>query len=384
MKPRTSRTLSANWAATTTDSSHMRAALALARRGLGRVWPNPAVGCVLVKDNHPIARGWTRAGGRPHAEAEALARAGESAETAEGATAYVTLEPCAHTGETPPCAEALIDAGVKRAVIAIEDPDPRVSGKGIEMLKAAGIEVTTGVGEEEAGEINAGFFSRLTRGRPLLTLKTATTLDGRIATRTGDSRWITGPEARRRGHMMRAMNDAVITGIGTVLADDPSLTCRLPSLEDRSPVRIVVDSKLRLPPESKLARTAGQTPVWVATLTGGDGKRRRALENAGVKIIEMNDNGRGRVDLAALMAELGSLGLTRVMAEGGAGITAELLRLELVDRLAWFRAPRVIGGDGTPGAAAFGLDALSAAPGFKSTGISKIGPDILETYEFRP
>ncbi len=216
----------------------MRAALALARRGLGRVWPNPAVGCVLVRDDHVIGRGWTRAGGRPHAEAEALMRAGEAA---SGATAYITLEPCAHTGKTPPCAEALIGAGVKRAVIAVEDPDPRVSGKGIEMLKEAGMEVAIGIGEKEAKRLNAGFFSRITRGRPLITLKTATTLDGRIATGTGDSRWITGPGARRRGHMMRAMNDAVLTGIGTVLADDPSLTCRLPGLEDRSPVRIVVD-----------------------------------------------------------------------------------------------------------------------------------------------
>ncbi len=359
----------------------MRAALALARRGLGRVWPNPAVGCVLVRDNHVIGRGWTRTGGRPHAEAEALMRAGEAA---SAATAYITLEPCAHTGETPPCAEALIGAGVKRAVIAVEDPDPRVSGKGVEMLKEAGMEVAIGIGEKEAREINAGFFSRITRGRPLLTLKTATTLDGRIATGTGDSRWITGPMARRRGHMMRAMNDAVITGIGTVLADDPSLTCRLPGLEDRSPVRIVVDSKLRLPLKSRLVQTACEIPVWVVAIKGASEKKRRALKEAGVKIIETVKNAQGRVDLAALMTELGRLGLTRVMAEGGAAITAELLRLGLVDRLVWFRAPHVIGGDGTAAAAAFGVKALSNAPGFKSTGISKIGPDVLETYEFRP
>ncbi len=388
MKRKTSRTSSANWAPTTTDISHMRAALVLARRGLGMVWPNPAVGCVVVKDGHVIARGWTQAGGRPHAEAEALMRADKSGENAKGATAYVTLEPCAHTGETPPCADALISAGIGRAVIAVRDPDPRVAGKGIKMLEEAGIAVTTGVCEEEAREVNAGFFSRIARGRPLLTLKTATTLDGRIATRTGDSRWITGPEARGRGHMMRAENDAILTGIGTALADDPSLTCRLPGLEGRSPVRIVVDSKLRLPLESRLVRTAPEPPVWVATLKGADKDKRETLKKAGVKIIEVNDNGsgndQGRVDLAALMVELGGLGLTRVLAEGGAGLTAELLRLKLVDRLAWFRASRIIGGDGTPGAAAFGLEALADAPGFKSTGISKIGPDILETYEFRP
>lgn len=365
----------------------MRAALALARRGLGRVWPNPAVGCVLVRDNHVIVRGWTQAGGRPHAEAEALARAdetGKAASGANGATAYVTLEPCAHTGETPPCAEALIKAGIDRAVIAVQDPDPRVAGKGIKRLKEAGIAVTTGVCEQQAREVNAGFFSRLKRGRPLLTLKTATTLDGRIATRIGENRWITGPLARRRGHMMRAENDAIITGIGTALADDPSLTCRIQGLGDRSPVRIVVDSNLRLPLQSKLARTADQTPVWVAAVKSADKDKRRALEKAGVKIIEVNDNGQGRVDMAALMTELGGLGLTLVLAEGGAEITAELLRLRLVDRLAWFRAAGIIGGDGTPAAAAFGIEALADAPKFKSTGIAKIGPDILETYEFRP
>ncbi len=219
----------------TEDLDHMRAAhmlatLALARRGLGSVWPNPAVGCVVTQDNLPVGRGWTQPGGRPHAETEALARAGDKA---RGATAYVTLEPCDHQGETPPCSEALIAAGIGAVVIAVEDPDPRVSGRGIQRLRDAGIRVATGLGADEARRLNAGYFLRMTEGRPLFTLKTATTLDGRIATRTGDSRWVTGETARAFGHRMRADHDAVMIGIGTALADSPRLTCRLPGLEDR-------------------------------------------------------------------------------------------------------------------------------------------------------
>ncbi len=207
------------------DAAHMRAALALARRGLGRTWPNPAVGCVLVKEGRVVGRGWTQRGGRPHAEAEALRRA---AGAAKGATAYVSLEPCSHHGKTPPCAEALIAAGISRAVIAMEDPDPRVAGRGLGALREAGIEVTPGIGEAEAREINEGFFLRLEKNRPLVTLKLAMTLDGRIATRTGESRWITGEPARARSHLLRAQHDGVMVGSGTVLADDPLLNVRLP------------------------------------------------------------------------------------------------------------------------------------------------------------
>jgi len=373
----------------TDHKAHMRAALVLARRGLGRVWPNPAVGCIIVKDGHVLGRGWTQPGGRPHAETEALERAGGRAgDGAIGATAYVTLEPCAHTGDTPPCSKALIKAGIGQCVIALEDPDPRVAGKGIKMLEDAGIGVTTGVLEEAAREVNAGFFMRVIQGRPMITLKTASTLDGRIATRSGESQWITGPEARRRAHMMRAENDAILIGAGTALADDPSLTCRLAGMEDRSPLRIVVDSSLRLPTASKLVKTARETPVWVFCLPGADGGKRKDLEKSGVRVIEGADNGQtggqGRVDMEKLALSLGNEGLTRVMVEGGGEMTAELLRLKLADRLAWFRAPGIIGGDGTPTAAAFGLEHLADAPKFKSTGIIQIGPDILETYEFRP
>src|SRR5437763_13233042 len=231
------------------DLIHMRAAFALARRALGRSWPNPAVGCVLVKDRRVVGRGWTQPGGRPHAETEALKRAGGRA---AGATAYVSLEPCSHHGQTGPCAEALIGAGIVRAVVAMEDPDPRVAGRGLTLLGDSGIAVNLGVGEEEARDINAGFLLRLAKNRPLVTLKLAMTLDGRIATHTGESRWITGEPARARSHLMRAQNDAVMVGSGTVLADDPLLNVRLPGLERYSPLRIVLDGRLRLPLTSAL------------------------------------------------------------------------------------------------------------------------------------
>src|SRR6266705_1008472 len=219
------------------DEQAMRAALALARRGLGRVWPNPAVGCAIVKDGRVVGRGWTQPGGRPHAETEALARAGGAA---HGATAYVTLEPCCHSGRTPPCADALV-------VAALEDPDPRVVGGGLARLRAAGIAVEAGLCAAEAAEINAGFFQRVRLGRPLVTLKLATSLDGRIATASGESRWITGPAARERAHLLRVTHDAILVGTDTVLADNPQLTCRLPGLGHRSPVRIAIDRELRIP-----------------------------------------------------------------------------------------------------------------------------------------
>ena len=219
---------------TSTDFAMMRAALGLARRGLGTVWPNPSVGCVLVKDGHVVGRGWTQRGGRPHGETEALRRAGAAA---NGATAYVTLEPCSHWGKTPPCADALIAAGLRRVVVALEDPDPRVAGAGIEALRKAGLAVETGLCTAEAAELNAGFLRRIRSGRPLVTLKLATSLDGRIATAAGESRWITGPQSRESAHLLRATHDAILVGTATVLADDPELTCRLPGLANRSPVR---------------------------------------------------------------------------------------------------------------------------------------------------
>src|SRR6266853_3702784 len=264
------------------DLQVMRAALGLARRGLGRVWPNPAVGCVIVKDGRAVGRGWTQPGGRPHAETEALARA---AAAAHGATAYVTLEPCCHWGRTPPCADALIAAGLGRVVVALEDPDPRVAGGGVARLRAAGIAVEAGLGAAEAAEINAGFFQRVRLGRPLVTLKLATSLDGRIATASGESRWITGAPARERAHLLRATHDAILVGTDTVLTDDPQLTCRLPGLASRSPVRIVLDRQLRIPPTARIIAEARQVPTWLMTLSSANPGRQKSLRAAGVEVI---------------------------------------------------------------------------------------------------
>ena len=352
----------------------MSVALNLARRGLGMVWPNPSVGCVLVRDGRVVGRGWTQPGGRPHGETEALGRAGG---LALNATAYVSLEPCAHHGETPPCADALIEAAVARVVIAAEDPDPRVAGRGMARLADAGIEVIEGICRDAALALNAGFLKRVTAGRPLFTLKMATSLDGRIATGCGHSKWITGEPARLRGHGLRADHDAVMVGIGTALADDPSLDCRLPGLAHRSPLRIVVDSHLRLPLESRLARQ----PSLILTLAGGDEARRNALRARGVEIIDVVPNGDGRVDLAAAAQALGSRGLTRVLVEGGAQLNGALLRENLADRLIWFRNPRLIGGDGLPAAVGFGVETLADAPGFRRSSIVNVGDDVMETYE---
>jgi diaminohydroxyphosphoribosylaminopyrimidine deaminase / 5-amino-6-(5-phosphoribosylamino)uracil reductase len=358
------------------DLAYMRAALALARRGLGTVWPNPSVGCVLVKDGEVVGRGWTQPGGRPHGETEALARAGARA---RGATAYVSLEPCSHWGKTPPCTDALAAAGVARVVLPIEDPDPRVSGTGVARLRDAGIAVETGLCADEARELNAGFLSRIGAGRPLVTLKLATTLDGRIATATGDSRWITGETARARGHLMRATHDAIMVGSNTVCADDPQLTCRLAGLEDRSPVRIVVDSGLRVPLTARVAAEARQVPTWFLVRSGVDETRRRAFAECGVEIIELPHGATGNIDLAAAARELGRRGLTRVLVEGGGGLAAALLVAGLVDRVAWFRAALVLGGDGLPAIAALGLTALAAAPRFTRVALETVGDDVLET-----
>ena len=360
-----------------TDLTHMRAALALAQRGLGAVWPNPAVGCVIVKDGRIVGRGWTQNGGRPHAETEALARAGAAA---KGATAYVSLEPCSHHGRTPPCAEALIAAGVIRVVAAVEDPDPRVSGRGMARLRDAGIAVETGLCAVAAAELNAGFFSRAKLGRPLVTLKLATSLDGRIATASGTSRWITGPAARERAHLLRATHDAVLVGTGTALADDPQLTCRLPGLEDRSPVRIVIDRHLRLPETLRLFVEANEVPTWLATLPSSDPSRQAALAARGVKIVTVEASATGSLEPAALLQRLGAEGLTRLLVEGGGTIAAALLRAGLVDRLIWMRAPLVIGGDGISAIAGLEITDLVSAPRFALISSETAGSDVIETY----
>ena len=355
----------------------MEVALRLARRALGTAWPNPAVGCVLVRDGRIVGRGWTQPGGRPHAETEAIRRAGKAA---RGADAYVTLEPCSHIGKTPPCAEAVIDAGIARVVIAIEDPDPRVSGKGTAWLRSAGIEVVEGVCADEAAEINAGYLLRRTQGRPLFTLKLASSLDGRIATAAGDSRWITGAPARAVAHRLRADHDAVIVGINTALTDDSALTCRLPGLEARSPVRVVLDSTARLPTGAAMASTAADVPTWLLTTAAAPANRVAALEALGVRVMRVEANADGRPAPAAVAAAFGEEGITRVLIEGGGAVAGAFLAAKLVDRVAWFHAPRVVGADGVPAAAALGVETVEAAPGFVLTGTRAIAGDLLSTF----
>ncbi|WP_417587146.1 bifunctional diaminohydroxyphosphoribosylaminopyrimidine deaminase/5-amino-6-(5-phosphoribosylamino)uracil reductase RibD [Pararhodobacter oceanensis] len=336
------------------DRRFMRLAVGLGARGLGAVWPNPAVGCVIVNAGRIVGRGWTQAGGRPHAEVHALAQAGEAA---RGATAYVSLEPCSHHGKTPPCAEALVAAGVARVVSALTDPDARVAGRGHAMLRAAGIDVSEGVEEEAARLANGGFLSRIQRGRPMLTLKLALTLDARIATAAGHSRWITGPEARRHVHMMRATHDAVLVGAGTARADDPDLRIRDLGIT-RQPVRIVADSRLSLPPESRLGRSLDQAPLWLLHTAQASEVARDMWRAEGAEVIECAQDPMGRLDLADALQQLGARGLTRVLCEGGGGLAASLVRGDLVDELAVFSAGHMFGADGTAGLAGLGVDEI--------------------------
>jgi diaminohydroxyphosphoribosylaminopyrimidine deaminase/5-amino-6-(5-phosphoribosylamino)uracil reductase len=365
------------------DIEHMQAALLLAARGLGRVAPNPAVGCVIVSAagvdaaGHVVGRGFTQPGGRPHAETEALRMAGNAA---RGATAYVTLEPCSHTGKTPACADALIAAGIARVVIALEDPDPRVNGSGVRRLREAGIGVDVGLCAAEAADLNAGFFIRVKLGRPLVTLKLATSLDGRIAAHNGDSRWITGEAARARGHLLRATHDAILVGSGTALADDPELTCRLPGLGDRSPARVVLDSRLRLPLTSRLVESAAKSATYLATVPGHPAASLAKFRERGVTVLEIESDGEGRPALSELLKALGSAGVTRLLVEGGAQVAAAFVKADLVDRLAWFRAPGLIGGDGLASIAEIGLDSVARMARFERLSLQEIGADVAETY----
>lgn len=358
----------------------MRAALALARRSLGSTWPNPAVGCVIVQDGQVISRGRTRDGGRPHAEADAIAEAARAGLSLNGATAFVTLEPCSHHGRTPPCADALVAAGIARVVSALEDPDPRVMGQGHARLKAAGIAVEVGEGGADAAEINAGFLLRVREGRPLFHLKIAGSLDGRIATASGESQWITGEAARRDGHRLRAIHDAILVGAATAAADDPELTCRLPGLAARSPVRIVLDSQARLSPTSRLATSARRTPVWLVCTNAAPAARREALAALGVEIVEVERASDGRIDVLAAARALGLRGLTRVLVEGGGQVAAAFLKAGLVDRISSYRAGLVLGEDGRSAVGGLEFARLSSAPRFRLVSARSLQGDTLETW----
>ncbi|MDO5622077.1 MAG: bifunctional diaminohydroxyphosphoribosylaminopyrimidine deaminase/5-amino-6-(5-phosphoribosylamino)uracil reductase RibD [Paracoccus sp. (in: a-proteobacteria)] len=347
------------------DSRHMAHALRLAARGLGNTWPNPAVGCVIVTQGRVVGRGWTQPGGRPHAEVVALAQAGAAA---RGATAYVTLEPCAHHGKTPPCAEALIAAGVLRVVVALTDPDQRVSGRGLAMLRAAGVEVVEGVLTDAARVMQRGFLNRVTLGRPMLTLKLATSFDGRIATGGGDSQWITGPEARRHVHLLRSQHDAVMVGGGTARADLPGLNVRDLGVTHQ-PLRVVV-AREAVP---DLPEGPGYGPLWRVTGQGGGGQGR---------VIRVAEDARG-LDPLAIMQALAAEGLTRVFCEGGGQLAAALLRSGQVDELVGYSAGVVIGGDGRASVGAMSLNRLTDAPRFDLIEVQRIGPDLFHRWRLR-
>ena len=362
------------------DLWHMRSALNLARTGLGRVWPNPSVGCIVVKESHVVGRGRTADSGRPHAETVALEMAGDQT---KGAHVYVSLEPCVHHGHTGPCAQALIEAEVTKVIIAVEDSDPRVKAQGMEMLRDAGIEVVVGILEDQARDLNQGFFLRYAQGRPFISLKTATTLDSKIATKTGQSKWITGELARGRAHLIRAGHDAIAVGVNTVLEDNPSLTARLPELEHYG-VRIIFDTNLRLAGTEKIFEKSADHPVWIITSIEATNEKAKPLVNAGADIVTIPKNDQGQIDLKAAMSELSEKGITRLLVEGGAGLMTSFMKAELYDQLYWFRAGSVIGADGLSAAQPLGIENIDQKIHLNHAEQMTLGEDVLDIYRRAP
>ncbi|MBI3783632.1 MAG: bifunctional diaminohydroxyphosphoribosylaminopyrimidine deaminase/5-amino-6-(5-phosphoribosylamino)uracil reductase RibD [Deltaproteobacteria bacterium] len=341
--------------ATDNDSRFMRQAIALGRRGLGRTSPNPPVGAVIVRDGMVIGRGYHHGAGLPHAEVEALRDAGKRA---RGATLYVTLEPCAHHGRTPPCTEAVIAAGIRRVVVGTRDPNPKVPGNGINLLKAAGIEVACGVEQTACDQLIAAFRKHVVEGLPLVTLKLAATLDGRIATASGDSKWITNPTSRRQAHRLRSEHDAILVGTETILHDDPQLTCRLRG--GRNPLRVILDGRLRIPLEAQVVTSARQTPTLVLTARSASSDKAKRLSALGVEVISMPSKD-GKIRLRRAMRRLGKRNVASVLIEGGATVATAALREGIVDRLRLFFAPKLIGGDGRPLVGPLGVRRLRQA-----------------------
>jgi diaminohydroxyphosphoribosylaminopyrimidine deaminase/5-amino-6-(5-phosphoribosylamino)uracil reductase len=362
------------------DRRMMAAALRIGRRNLGQTSPNPAVGCIIVQgDGDPIVvgRGWTAAGGRPHAEKEALK---EARTQARGATVYVTLEPCAHEGRVKPCAQALIDAHVGRVVTAMTDPNPRTNGKGHAMLAEAGIPVTTDVLGEEGARAHSGHVAVITKGRPHVTLKLAVSADGMIGRRTGDRMIITGDAAFTAVQAMRTTFDVVLIGIGTVLVDDPSLTVRLPGLARRSPARVILDGKARLPLTSRLVQSVGETPLIAVVGPEAPAENKSALVAAGVTLVEVAGGAGGGVDAAQMLAALADKGYTRVLAEGGAEVASSLISGDFVDEVVLFRAPVVVGADGVRALAGMALSAVERSPRYRLLESGWVGGDQLRRF----
>jgi diaminohydroxyphosphoribosylaminopyrimidine deaminase / 5-amino-6-(5-phosphoribosylamino)uracil reductase len=354
--------------------TYMGRALTLARRGLGRTSPNPAVGCVIVRDGMIVGEGWHRQAGTPHAEVHALRMAGD---LARGADLFVTLEPCSHHGRTPPCADALIAAGVGRVFVGTKDPNPKVSGRGIGRLAGAGIPVVTGLREDDCRRLIEPFAKLVTTGRPFVILKSAMTLDGRTATATGDARWISGERSRRLVHRLRDQVDAVMVGSGTLLADDPQLTVR--TAAGRDPLRVVVDSRLRIPLDARILHLDSAARTLVAT-TGATGERVAALQDLGAEVLVCRER-EGRVDLVDLLERLGRLGVQSVLLEGGETLAGEALRAGLIDKFLFFYGPKLVGGTGRGLFAGPGVPTMAEALPLRIHRVSRSGADILvEAY----
>jgi diaminohydroxyphosphoribosylaminopyrimidine deaminase/5-amino-6-(5-phosphoribosylamino)uracil reductase len=361
------------------DQRFMQLALTLGRRGQGRTWPNPAVGAVVVKDGVVVGRGWTQPGGRPHAEPEALRRAGEAA---RGATLYVTLEPCSHFGKSPPCVDAVIAAGIARVVSAIEDPNPEVAGQGHSKLRSAGITVDVGLGAAEAAQDHAGHFRRIRDKRPHVILKLAVSSDEKIGAAGHKPVAITGEAAKTRVHLLRAQCDAVLVGIGTVLADDPLLTCRLPGMEARSPLRLVLDRALRIPGTSRLVHSARETPLWLMTSDLSEAPAAVKLGAAGAQVIRVaaTTNPPG-LNLPAVLHALSEKGITRLLVEGGAKVASSFVAADLVDEIWLLRGPEAVGADGVPALDALPLTSITQSPGFRVRASESLNKDTLTVYE---
>ena len=362
------------------DQRFMQLALALGRRGQGRTWPNPAVGAVVVRDGVIVGRGWTEPGGRPHAEPVALARAGEAA---RGATLYVTLEPCSHVGKSPPCTDAVIAAGIKRVVSAIEDPNPEVAGQGHAKLRAAGIAVDIGLCAGEAARDHAGHFRRVRDKRPHVILKLAVSTDGKIAAAGRKPVAITGEAAKARVHLLRAQCDAVLVGIGTVQADDPLLTCRLPGMEARSPVRVVLDRALRISGTSRLVHSARATPLWLITSSLAEAPAAMKLGAAGAQVIRVPTTAAPPpgLDLLAVLHALAERGITRLLVEGGARVAASFVAAGLVDEFWLLRGPDAVGADGVAALDTLPLTSITQSPGFRVRASESLDKDTLTVYE---
>lgn len=362
------------------DVLFMDRALALAARGVGLTAPNPSVGAVVVSHGEPVGEGYHRQAGCPHAEVEALTMAGPQA---KGATLYVTLEPCAHYGRTPPCTQAILGAGIGRVVVAVPDPNPLVDGKGVATLRSHGIEVSIGVGGSQAAAMNRPFFKFVTTGRPYVVLKIAMTLDGKIADREGRSRWITGEAAREYSHRLRFEADAILVGIGTVLKDDPQLTVRLPGVPAKEPYRVVLDSQGRIPAGAALMASGepSRTLIVVSKETGEE--RLQAIKRRGATVLPLPSS-EGRVDLEALLDELGRRQVTNLLVEGGAEVAASFLEATLVDRIVIFVAPKLLGGREAPGPVGGRGWRLSEAVPVHTLTARTVGEDLVLEGELHP